>query len=100
MKKVLAGHTLADSLEAVIRDPDLKEAYFTTPMALRASMPEPHPNKYFRNNSKGTFGPLAGKQSFGQSKEKGKGSKGKLKGKGLDLRLKGLNLAWKRLEDA
>ena len=34
MKKVHNGHTLADALEAVIRDPDLKEAYFTTPNGL------------------------------------------------------------------
>ena len=95
MKKVLAGHTLADSLDAVIHDPDLKEAYFTTPMALRASMPDPQPSKYFRGNSKGTFGPFAGKQQFGHSKGKGKGHKGKSKGKGLDPRLKGLNLAWR-----
>ena len=95
MKKVLAGHTLADSLDAVIHDPDLKEAYFTTPMALRASMPDPQPNKYFRGNAKGTFGPFAGKQQFGHSKGKGKGHKGKSKGKGLDPRLKGLNLAWR-----
>ena len=50
MKKVLAGHTLAESLEAVIRDPDLKEAYFTTPTALHASMPESQPNKFVRHN--------------------------------------------------
>ena len=95
MKKVMAGHTLAESLEAVIRDPDLKEAYFTTPMALRASMPEHQPNKYFRSNFKGGAGSFSGKQSFGFSKGKGKGSKGKTKGKQMDPRLKGLNLAWR-----
>eukprot|EP00435_Cladocopium_sp_Y103_P052650 s357_g16.t1 len=55
MKKVMTGHTLAESMMAVIRDPDLKEAFFTTPMALRAAMPEPQPNKYVRFNSKGSF---------------------------------------------
>ena len=37
MKRVLEGYTLDESLLAVIRDPDLKEAYFTTPVALKAS---------------------------------------------------------------
>ena len=50
MKKVLAGHTLAESLEAVIRDHDLNEAYFTTPTTLRVSMPESQPNKFVRHN--------------------------------------------------
>eukprot|EP00435_Cladocopium_sp_Y103_P067871 s379_g30.t1 len=54
MKKVMSEHTLAESMLAVIRDPDLKEAFFTTPMALRAAMPESQPNKYVRNN-KGNF---------------------------------------------
>ena len=95
MKKVLAGHTLAEALESVVRDPDLKEAYFTTPMALRASMPDPQPNKYFRNSSKGGFGSFTGKQTFGGYKGKGKSPKGKGKGKGMDPRLKGLNLSWR-----
>jgi hypothetical protein len=95
MKKVMAGHSLAEALEAVIRDPDLKEAYFTTPMALRASMPEHQPNKFVRYNSKGGSGPFSGKQPFGFSKGKGKGSKGKNKGKAPDPRLKGLSLAWR-----
>eukprot|EP00435_Cladocopium_sp_Y103_P036681 s256_g9.t1 len=92
MKKVQDGHTLADAMEAVIRDPDLKEVYFTTPMALRASMPESQPNKYQRFNNKGSFG---GKQFASFSKGKSKGSKGKGKGKSMDSRLKGLNLAWR-----
>ena len=92
MKKVHNGHTLADALEAVIRDPDLKEAYFTTPMALKASMPEPQPFKYQRFGNKGSFG---GKQFSTYSKGKGKGSKGKTKSKSMDTRLKGLNLAWR-----
>eukprot|EP00435_Cladocopium_sp_Y103_P073759 s313_g45.t1 len=56
MKRVQEGHTLADALEAVIKDPDLKEAYFTTPMALRASMPEVQPAKYQRFGNKGVLG--------------------------------------------
>jgi len=95
MKKVMSGHTLSEALEAVIRDPDLKEAYFTTPMALRASMPDPQPNKFMRYNSKGGYGSFTGKQPFSPSKGKGKGSKGKSKNKGADPRLKGLSLAWR-----
>ena len=92
MKKVHNGHILADALEAVVRDPDLKEAYFTTPMALRASMPESQPYKYQRFGNKGSFG---GKQFTNNTKGKGKGFKGKSKGKPMDPRLKGLNLAWR-----
>ena len=92
MKKVHNGHTLADALEAVIGDPELKEAYFTTPMALRASLPDPQPFKYQRFGNKGGF---SGKQSPSFFKGKGKGFKGKSKGKPLDQRLKGLNLAWR-----
>eukprot|EP00435_Cladocopium_sp_Y103_P055965 s367_g18.t1 len=92
MKRVMDGHTLSESLQAVIRDPDLKEAFFTTPMALRASMPDSQPSKYIRYNSKGSF---SGKQFSQFPKGKGKGSKGKAKGKTMDPRLKGLNLAWR-----
>ena len=95
MKKVLSGHTLSDALEAVIKDPDLKEAYFTTPMALRASMPEAQPNKFLRYNNKGGSGSFSGKQFAPFTKGKGKGSKGKSKGKPADPRLKGLSLAWR-----
>eukprot|EP00435_Cladocopium_sp_Y103_P053047 s1952_g16.t2 len=43
MKKVLSGHTLADALDTVIRDADLKEAFYTTlttPVALKAASVE------------------------------------------------------------
>ena len=94
MKRVLEGYALADSLLAVIRDPDLKETYFTTPVALKSAMSETQqqPHKWQRFNSKGGF---SGKQSQGFSKGKGKFSKGKSKGKTMDSRLKGLNLAWR-----
>ena len=72
MKKVLSGHTLSDALEAVIKDPDLKEAYFTTPMALRASMPEAQPNKFLRCNNKGGSGSFSGKQFAPFTNEEGK----------------------------
>ena len=93
MKKVLEGHTLADALLAVIRDPELKEAYFTTPVALKSAMPEAQqPYKWQRFNGKGGF---SGKQSHPFSKGKGKSSKGRSKGKSQDQRLKGLSLAWR-----
>ena len=94
MKLVLAGHSLSDALESVIKNPDLKEAYFTSPVALRASMPDVQPNKFPRYNNKGGFGSFGGKQSSFQ-KGKGKGFKGKTKGKAGDPRLKGLSLAWR-----
>ena len=93
MKKVLEGNTLADSLLAVIRGPDLKEAYFTTPAALKSSMSDAQPSyQWQRTSSKGNFG---GEQSVGFSKGKGKSSKGKSKGKSIDQRMKGLSLAWR-----
>ena len=94
MKRVLEGHTLAEAMVSVTKDADLKEAYFTTPVALKSAVgdSQAHPNKFQRFNSKGNFG---GKSS--QSFAKGKG-KGKQKSKGMtpsDPRLKGLNLAWR-----
>ena len=94
MKRVMEGHTLADAMASVIKDADadLKEAYFTTLVALKSAVHEvPHqPNKFQRLNSKGSF---SGK-SF-QGRQKGKG-KGKNKSKApSDSRLKGLTLAWR-----
>ena len=67
------GMTLADALHQVIQDPELKETYFTTPVALRASMSHHadgfQQNKFQRFNSKGS-----GK--FQPQKGKGKGTKG------------------------
>ena len=94
MRRVLEGHTLADALASVIKDADLKEAYFTTPVALKSASSDSHghPSKYQRFNSKGSFG---GKTSCGPQKGKGKG-KQKSKQSGVsDERLKGLNLAWR-----
>eukprot|EP00435_Cladocopium_sp_Y103_P050988 s1843_g15.t1 len=85
MKRVQEGHTLADALEAVIKDPDLKEAYFTTPMALRASMPESQPYKYQRFGNKGGFGGFNNKGNFGSSFGKGKGKNVKGKSKGCEI---------------
>ena len=94
MKRVIEGHTLADALTSVIKDADLKEAYFTTPVALKASLNDSQPNKWQRFNSKGSFG---GSPKGSGNFQKGK-SKGKSKGKAAnmaDSRLKGLNLAWR-----
>ena len=53
------GMTLADALHQVIHDAELKETYFTTPVALRAAMAaqSEHPQpKWQRPNSKGYGG--------------------------------------------
>ena len=91
------GHTLSDALGAVIRDADLKEAFFTTPVALRAaqSLDGPPHAKWQRFNSKGCSGPSSSK-GFSSSKGKSKGFKGKSKkGGSTDSRLNGLSLAWR-----
>ena len=58
MRRVMEGHTLADAMTSVIKDADLKEAYFTTPVALKSANSDGHgnPPKYQRFNSKGSFG--------------------------------------------
>ena len=85
------GVTLAESLQRVIRDAELKETYFTTPVALRAAMSSPsdgsHPFKFQRFNNKG-----GGGKSF-TPKGRGKGQKGK--GKEIRKELAGLQLAWR-----
>eukprot|EP00435_Cladocopium_sp_Y103_P065408 s26_g27.t1 len=84
---VREGVTLADSLAGVIRDAELKETYFTTPVALRAAMSSHaggfQQNKVQRSNRKG---------SSKSSPPKGKGKSGK--GKGKEIR-KELQLAWR-----
>eukprot|EP00435_Cladocopium_sp_Y103_P033708 s3649_g8.t1 len=83
------NQTLAAALLAVTKDADLKEAFFTTPVALRAAtVSEPPQNKWPRFNSKGS----SGGKSFTPSKGKG-GKSGK--GKTKDSRLAGLQLAWR-----
>ena len=62
------GYTLANALRAVTKDADLKEAFFTTPVALRAAASEVPQNKWPRFNSKG---------SFSSGKSNAQGSKGK-----------------------
>jgi hypothetical protein len=86
------GMTLADALHQVIHDAELKETYFTTPVALRAAMAaqSEHPQpKWQRPNSKGFGG-------FGKSQSgKGKGKSSKGKGKEIRKELQGLSLAWR-----
>ena len=43
------GHTMAQALEEVTKDPALKETWFTTPLALHAAE---QPNKYRKGNGK------------------------------------------------
>ena len=95
------GHTLADALHLVIRDADLKETYFTTPVALRAAMSanldRPPTSKWQRtdykgyNEHKGFFKGHKGKWGKGDKGGKAKG------GKGGEVRkeFQGLQLAWR-----
>ena len=95
MKLVMQGHTMSDALTSVIKDADLKEAYFTTPVALKASLADGQPHKWQRFNSKGSYN-SASKGSFsGGSKGKGKGKSKSKSSNAADGRLKGLNLAWR-----
>eukprot|EP00435_Cladocopium_sp_Y103_P066733 s1270_g29.t1 len=54
MKRVMQGYTLAESLVAVTKDADLKEAYFITPVALKYAAADSQPNKWQRFNSNGS----------------------------------------------
>eukprot|EP00435_Cladocopium_sp_Y103_P053877 s108_g17.t1 len=82
------GLSLADSLGWVTRDAELKETYFTTPVALRAAMSSHSDgfqrSKFQRFNSKG---------SSKSAPSKGKGKSGKGKGKEIRKELLGLQLA-------
>ena len=83
------GRTLADAMVAVTRDADLKEAFFTTPVALKSSSQvDPPPNKWQRLEEKGY-----GKKGKKGKKGDGKGKKGD--GKSFPESLKGLSLAWR-----
>ena len=62
------GHTLADAMRAVTRDADLKEAFFTTPVALRAAQSVEQPFKWHKTLDKGG----KGKGKKGKKGEKGK----------------------------
>ena len=92
------GYTLAEALGSVIKDADLKETYFTTPVALRAAMSvERHPpNKFQRSSYKG-FGDFKGDwKGKGKSWKGGKGDKGGKGSKGeVRKELQGLQLAWR-----
>ena len=85
-KMILEGTaTMSEALRAVREDPSLKEAYFTTPLALHSAGT---PNKFRKGNGKGKAqghdqhlrapppAPHAGGRGTGKGKE-GKGKKGK-----------------------
>ena len=83
-KMILEGTaTMSEALRAVREDPSLKEAYFTTPLALHSAGP---PSKFRKGNGKGKGheqhphapppAPHAGGRGTGKGKE-GKGRKGK-----------------------
>ena len=82
--------TLGEALIKVTKDPDLKEAYFMTPLALTASEP---PTKFQKTSQKGNYDwsprPKGkGKGKFQQNKGYGKGFKSSgNKGKHGDLNL-------------
>eukprot|EP00435_Cladocopium_sp_Y103_P038052 s612_g10.t1 len=84
--------TLAEALTSVIKDPDLKEAFFTTPLALTASE---SPAKYQRTSHKGNHDSNNRFKGKGKNHQKGgnfhkgsfKGHKGGGKGKHGDLPL-------------
>lgn len=89
------GFTLADALRDVTKNAELKEAFFTTPIALRAAsgIDNPPQSKWPRTSAKGFGAQFKG--SF-KSAPKGKG-KGRSKGNGkpFDERLQGLVLLWR-----
>ena len=82
--------TLGEALIKVTKDPDLKEAYFTTPLALTASE---SPTKFQKTSQEGNYDwsprPKGkGKGKFQQNKGYGKGFKSSgPKGKHGDLNL-------------
>ena len=82
--------TLAGALARVIKDPDLKEAYFTTPLALTTTeTPNKFQKTYMKGSYEGNFRPKGkGKGKFNNNKGFGKGFKGSgSKGKHGDLSL-------------
>ncbi len=89
---VTEGLSMHDALGQVTKDADLKESFFTTPLALRAAQPVESPNKFRKGFFKGDY--------------KGGGKDGKGKGKGtfksntnlpkdVAQKLQGLQLAWR-----
>ena len=74
--------TMAEALNRVTTDADLKETYFTTPMALSSTQPQAQPFKYFKGDGK-KGGKELGKQTWkGKKGDKGKAFGMYDKGKG------------------
>ena len=89
---VTEGLSMHDTLGQVIKDADLKESFFTTPLALCAAQSVEPPNKFHKGYFKGDY-------KGGGKDGKGKG-KGKLKSKTnlpkeVAQKLQGLQLAWR-----
>ena len=81
-KLVQSGeNTLSEALALVVKNADLKESYFTTPIALSSSASSGHALKWQRTGDYEWKG--KGKDKDGKGK-KGKGKKGKGKGESKD----------------
>ena len=86
------SRTMSEALSLVTKDADLKEAFFTTPIALKAAGAlEQQPNKFHKGEYKGDF---KGQFYKGSGKKGHKGKKGAGKGQ-LPGSLKGLQLVWR-----
>ena len=82
-KQVVRGQaSLREALEAVVKDSELKESYFVTPLTLST---HDQPSKYQRLQGKGNYGGGTnqhagnagkGKQGKGKNQRKGKGKSG------------------------
>jgi hypothetical protein len=85
--------TLAEALQRVIKDADLKESFFTTPLALTAAeTPAKFSRSSFKGSSDSNYDATGrtkgkGKKKFQPWKGHGKGQKGHSKGKHGDLPL-------------
>ncbi len=90
------SRTMSEALAMVTRDADLKEAFFTTPIALKAAGAlETQPNKFHKGEYKGDFkGDYKGPCFKGSGKKGHKGKKGGGKGS-LPESLRGLQLVWR-----
>ena len=92
--KLITQHarTMSEALVMVTKDADLKEAFFTTPIALKAAGAlEQQPIKYHKGDYKGDF---KGSCYKGSGKKGQKGKKGGGKGQ-MPEALKGLQLVWR-----
>ena len=87
---VTEGLSMHDALGQV-KDADLKESFFATPVALRAAQSVEPPNKFHKGYFKGDY---KGGGKDGKGKCKGKFKKANLP-KDVAQKLQGLQLAWR-----